>query len=192
MSSALRHPSMTREGFFAWAELQDTRYEFDGFEPVAMTGGSLNHSQMCQNLYAALRSRLRGGGCRLYGPDAGVATASNAVRYPNAVVTCTKAPGLEHVVRDPVVVFEVLSPGSGRVDRIVRIREYGAVESIRRYVILEYKSIGLTMFARADGQADWTATALTSGDTLPLPEIGVEVPVSEFYDDIELPNAPGR
>ena len=75
---------MSREEFFAWAELQDARYEFDGFEPVAMVGGSLNHSQICQNLYAALRSRLRGTGCRLYGPDAGVATSGNAVRYPDA------------------------------------------------------------------------------------------------------------
>ena len=182
---------MTREEFFAWAEMQDARYEFDGSEPVAMTGGSTNHSLMGGNLYFALRSRLRGGRCWPYGPDAGLATIGNAVRYPDAMVSCTPAPGLEHAIPNPVVVFEVLSPGSGRVDRIVKLREYRAVASIRRYVILEYKSIGLTMFARTDGQADWTATALTSGDTLMMPEIGIEVPVSEFYENVELPTAAG-
>ena len=178
MSNALRRPSMSRDEFFAWAQVQDARYEFDGFEPVAMTGGSLKHNQMCQNLYAALRPRLRGSARRLYGPDAGVATVGDAVRYPDGVLTCTDAPAEGRLVTAPVVVFEVLSPGSGRVDRLEKLREYRAVASIRRYVILEYKSTDLTMFARVDGQADWTATALTADDTLPMPEIGIEVPVS--------------
>ena len=36
MSVALRH-TMTRDDFLAWAEGQEGRYEFDGFQPVAMT-----------------------------------------------------------------------------------------------------------------------------------------------------------
>ena len=182
---------MSREEFFAWAELQDARYEFDGFEPVAMTGGSINHNRMGLNIYFALRSRLGSSPCEALGPDTGVATVGNAVRYPDSLVTCTETPGLDHVVRDPVVVFEVLSPGSGRVDRIEKLREYRAVASIRRYVVLEYKSVGLTMFARANGHSDWTATAMSSGDTLLMPEIGIEVPVSEFYENVELPIAAG-
>ena len=39
---------MTRDQFFNWAEAQEERYEFDGFQPVAMTGGSLNHSQFAK------------------------------------------------------------------------------------------------------------------------------------------------
>jgi len=31
--------SMTVEAFLAWEERQELRYAFDGFEPVAMTGG---------------------------------------------------------------------------------------------------------------------------------------------------------
>ena len=42
MNVALRKPRMTREEFFAWAQIQGARYEFDGFQPVAMTGASVN------------------------------------------------------------------------------------------------------------------------------------------------------
>lgn len=178
---------MSREEFFAWAELQDGRYEFDGFEPVAMTGGSVNHSRIGGNVYFALRSRLRGGGFWPYGPDAALATVGDAVRYPDAMVSCIKAPGLEHVVPGVVVVFEVVSPNSGRINRIEKLREYRAVTSILRYVILKYKSIGLTVFERINGQTDWTATALSSGDILRIPEIGIEIPVLEFYENVELP-----
>jgi hypothetical protein len=72
---------MTRDAFLNWTVAQRTRYEFDGFAPVAMTGGSRDHSRICQNIYAALRSRLKGSGCEPLGPDAGIATTGNAVCY---------------------------------------------------------------------------------------------------------------
>jgi len=50
-----------------------------------------------------------------------------------------------HVIPGVVVVFEVLSRTPGRIDRIDKLREYGAVASILRYVILESISIGLAM-----------------------------------------------
>ena len=189
MNVALRQPSMTRDQFFDWAQAQEERYEFDGFQPVAMTGGSNNHSTICQNIWSALRSRLRDSGCRVLGPDAGLATVGDAVRYPDALVTCAKIPGTARLVPEVVVVFEVLSPTSGRADRISKLIEYRAVPSIRRYVILEYRSADLTVFSRADSTADWTAAALTADKTLDIPELGIAVPVQEFYEDVDLPAA---
>jgi Putative restriction endonuclease len=80
----------TREEFFAWAPSQEDRYEFDGFQPVAMTGGTLGHAAMIQNVHAALRARLRGKPGRSLGPDAGIETTGTAVRYPDALVTCSR------------------------------------------------------------------------------------------------------
>jgi hypothetical protein len=54
MNVALSKPRMTREEFFAWAQLQDAHYEFDGFQPVAMTGASVNHHHIVRNIHSAL------------------------------------------------------------------------------------------------------------------------------------------
>ena len=178
---------MTREEFFDWVQAQDSRYEFDGFGPVAMTGGNINHSQITQNILFSLRARLRGSRCRPLGPDAGLATVGDAVRYPDALVTCDKVRGHALTVSGAVVVFEVVSPTSGRTDRIVKLREYRAVPTIRCYVILEHNSVGLTVLTRQREDEDWTARALTSEDTLQLPEIGIEIPVAELYEDVDLP-----
>jgi Uma2 family endonuclease len=186
MSTVLREPRMTREEFLDWAAAQTERYEFDGFQPVAMTGGTRNHSQIAGNIYFALRSRLRGTSCEPFGPDAGIATIGNAVRYPDALVTCTKAPGTDRVVPGAVVVFEVLTPTSGRTDRIEKLREYLAVPSIRRYVILEHTSVGLTDHTRLRSDDPWIATALTHGDVLRMPEIGIEIPIAEFYEGTDI------
>ena len=183
MNAPLRK-SWTQEQFFSWAASQEGRYEFDGFQPVAMTGGTAGHSIIAQNVHAALRGRLRGSGCRSLGPDAGVETLGTAVRYPDALVTCSKFDREAMTIPGVVVVFEVLSPTSGRIDRIIKVREYAAVPSIRRYVILESTSIGLTVMERETPDEAWRTTVLTNDDILRMPEIGIEIPVAEFYEDI--------
>ncbi len=58
------HRSWTQAEFFAWAEAQEGRFEFDGFQPVAMVGGTNTHSALHVNITTGLRNRLRGGAFR--------------------------------------------------------------------------------------------------------------------------------
>ena len=83
MNAALRQV-WTQAQFLTWAEHQPARHEFDRTAPVAMTGGTINHGLITQNLHAALRTGLRGSPCRVLGPDVGVAIGDDAVRYPDA------------------------------------------------------------------------------------------------------------
>ena len=88
---------------------------------------------------------------------------------------------------EPVVVFEVVSPSSGRLDRFVKVREYRAVRSIRRYVILESMGIAATVLSRAGADEGWALATLLPGDDLPLPELGIFVPLGEVYRGTGLP-----
>lgn len=107
MDVVLRQP-MTPEQFLAWEECQDLRYEFDGFAPVAMAGGTAAHAAIQMNLYAALVTRLRGRRCRPYGSDLKVAV-DGRFRYPDAFVVCTPVGPRQTFVTDPVVLFEIIS-----------------------------------------------------------------------------------
>ena len=160
MNVALRKP-MTLGQFLAWEERQELRYEFDGYEAVGMTGGTVAHEIIGGTLRALLREQLRGKPCRAAGPTLKVEVAGR-IRYPDAFVYCTAVPSNETVIREPVVVFEVLSPGTSRTVRIEKLREYQATESIQRYVILEQDSIAATVFTRQG--TDWIAHVLTEVD----------------------------
>jgi len=186
MNVALRQ-SMTLEQFLQWEEEQELRYEFDGVRPVAMTGGTLRHNRINRNLIMALDQRLKGKPCQAFGPDVKIVVAGK-VRYPDSLVTCTPNVETGSIVNDPVVVFEIISESGGRTDRIEKLQEYQATPSIQRYVILEQNSIGATVFARQDDR--WIGFALIEGDTLQMPEIGIEVPMAEFYAGVELPPLP--
>jgi hypothetical protein len=48
----------------------------------------------------------------------------------------------------PDVPTEIINPGTGRTDRLVKVREYAAVPSILRYFLLESTSIGVTVHER--------------------------------------------
>jgi Uma2 family endonuclease len=178
---------MTLEAFLDWEEAQPLRYEFDGWQPVAMTGGTDTHEAIGGTLRFLLQAQLRGNPCRVRGPTLKVEVMGR-IRYPDAFVYCTPVRPNETVIREPVAVFEVLSPGTSRTDRIEKLREYQATPSIQHYVILEQDSIAAMVFARTG--AGWDARALTDGDTLALPEIGVALPLAGIYADVDLPPLP--
>ena len=187
--SIARISPWTVEQFLAWVQTREGRYEFDGSRPVAMTGGSAGHSLIIVNIHVALRSRLRGTPCRSFGPDLGIRTIGSAIRYPDVLVSCARFPRTELLAPDPLVVFEVFSPDSGRRDRIEKAPEYGAVPSIRHYIIVESARVGLLVLHRQQANDAWEEQTLTGGDTLSLPEIGVEIPVAAFYEDVDFGDA---
>ncbi len=186
MSAALQH-TMTLEEFLDWENRQPLKHEFDGFLPVAMTGGTAAHAFIQVNLIGALRDRLRGGPCRAVGSELKIQVAGR-VRYPDAFVVCSPVPVDATVVTEPIIVFEILSPGTSTTDRIDKNREYRDTPSIQRYVILEQTCQAATVFNR-DGD-DWVGHILIGDVDLPLPEIAAAVPLRELYEGVAFPSDP--
>ena len=180
MNVALRKP-MTRAEFLAWEERQELKHEFDGYGPVAMSGGTLRHAAVQRNLAVALQPRLRGKSYDFYGSDARFLTAEGTVRYPDGMVVCGPVDLSAKYVENPVVVFEVLSPSTTRTDRIAKVREYQATPSVQRYVMLEQDGVAAVVYARGEV---WTHEILIADSVLILPEIGVELPLAELYEGI--------
>jgi Uma2 family endonuclease len=182
MNIAMRRP-MTLEEFLAWEDRQELRYEFDGFQPIAMTGGTAAHAGIQANLIAALITRLRGKPCRAFGSELKIAVAGR-IRYPDAFVICTPVPNGAKVVSEPVVVFEVLSDSTAREDLFSKNAEYRATPSIQRYVILEQTQAAAVVFSRKG--EDWVSEVVTDEGVLSMQEIGIAVPLAELYADIDL------
>ena len=187
MNVALRKP-MTREEFFLWAEAQEGHYEFEGFQPVAMTGGTNNHGFIVANIIAELKNRLKGKACRMLPAEGGgVATTGENTRYPDASVTCSPVQGHDRLIPNPVVVFEVVSESNARTDRFLKMREYHEVPSIKRYVLVEQATPVIVSYTR-EGNEPWTATSLSIDDMLTMPEIEIEIPVSDIFEGISFSN----
>lgn len=184
MSVHVREP-MSLDEFLDWEQHQEPRYEFDGFAPVAMTGGSFEHAVIQSNLLAALGARLRGKPCRAIGSHLKILVAGS-IRYPDAFVLCSQVARGAQVVDAPVVVFEILSPTMAVTDRVVKNREYRDTQSIRRYVMLEQYRQAATVFERAGD--DWIGHVVLGDVTLAMPEIEIALPLTELYDGVQFPD----
>jgi Uma2 family endonuclease len=109
-------PRMTPEAYLAYEQDQPVRHELvDGYL-YAMTGGSDRHEEIALNLASALRVHLRGGSCRVYKGDLKIRVADDFY-YPDVFVRCGADRGDPYFKTDPVLVAEVLSPGTQRYDR---------------------------------------------------------------------------
>lgn len=182
MSAALKQP-MTLEAFLEWESRQEARYEFDGFEPVAMTGASAAHAAIQFNLSGVSFNRLRGHRCRGFGEGLKIQVAGR-VRYPDAFIVCTPIPPGSTLVHDPVVVFEILSPSTADTDRFEKNWEYRATPSIQHYVMLEQSRAAATVFSRAG--EDWVGHLVASDGEIGLPELGISLPMTELYEGVAI------
>jgi Uma2 family endonuclease len=178
MTVAVRKP-MTTDQFLAWEERQELRYEFDGVQPLAMTGGTAAHAAIQRNLIVALGTALRDSPCQPYGSELKIRVAER-IRYPEAFVVCTPIPPRAKVVTDPVVIFEVVSESSVTTDFVTKNAEYRATPSVRRYVVLQQTKAAAAVFSRKGD--DWVTDLLCGDESiLRIPEIGIDIPLSEIY-----------
>ena len=117
-----------------------------------MAGGTAEHDRISLYLAASLVVRLRGKPCRPCG--------SNLKRYPDGYITCSPLVPGATVTSDPVVIFEVLSKGTARVDRVEKNRDYRTIASVTHYVMLEQDEVAATVLERSG--ENWISSLLWS------------------------------
>jgi hypothetical protein len=150
-----------------------------------MNRGTNAHSLMQASLTVALTTRPRGKPCRFHRSAMKIEVASS-VRYPDGFVVCTQKAAGSRIVRDAVAIFEILTDFPVCTDLGVKDRKSEVTPSVRRYAILEQEQIAGTMFTRIDG--DWVGHILRADAVLQMPEIGVDVPITDFYVDVPFPD----
>jgi Uma2 family endonuclease len=81
------------------------------------------------------------------------------------------------------------TPDAIQRDHFEKVDEYATVPSILRYVIVESAIVGLTIRERSTPDEPWRVLFLkTTDEVLFLPEIGIDIPVAELYEDVSFSN----
>ncbi len=179
-----RTPTMSVEEYFELEENNpDTRYEyFDGYVYM-MSGGSANHATISGNIYAILKSFLRGGPCRVYNSDMKVRVSEKRYFHPDVTVTCDpRDRGTADLIQSPRLVIEVLSPSTEARDRGRKLQCYLACPSIEEYLLVDTRSIRIEIYRKE--QKKWVYDAFEAGDKVELITLSVRFPVADAYEDV--------
>ena len=172
---------MTSEDYLRWEECQDLPWEFDGVRPVAMNGGTWGHSLLGGNLMTALNAALAGSTCRAVGPTMRVATGSGRYRYPDVVVACS-VPRITRNLTEPLVIIEILSPGTAVDDRTTKLSEYQSIASLRQYVMFEPDRAFATIVSREG--SGWSLKLVPAGGVIDLASLAVGLAVDPLYEGV--------
>jgi len=136
-----RQQTMTVEEFLEWNLSQDQRYELVDGHPVplrAMAGAKAEHDTLVVNLIVALGNQLRGSPRKPRTADTAVRTKIKNVRRPDVTVECAAVERGSLEARNPIAVFEVLSPTTRKIDRTIKLEEYRRHPTLRTIVHIEH------------------------------------------------------
>jgi Uma2 family endonuclease len=186
MIAAKEHlPQLTPAEYLAWEEKQELKYEYVHGKVSAMTGGTLNHSEIAANFITLLKAQLRGGGCRVLNSDAKVqiAESSNYV-YPDISVTCDgRDKTATKFVSHPCTIIEVLSPSTEAYDRWEKFNLYRLSETLQDYVLVDTEQIEVALYSK-NTEGKWEIIRYIAGDLIELKSINLTFPIEQVFEGI--------
>lgn len=174
---------ITAEQFLQIDFGSDIKAELDNGIVRMMAGGTAAHARIQTNVLIALGNVLRGSACRPYGPDMGLRTHDNSVRYPDVSAYCGKDSEIFDAAKafdDPVVIVEVLSPSTRLSDQGTKLGEYRALPSVQSILMIDPDAQTVQVVTRT-GLQSWTDSILCPDDDIAIPYLDVTLPHAEIF-----------
>lgn len=181
----LDHDSIT-----AYLELEaqsEVKSEYDNGKIIAMSGGTLNHGIIGNNINTCLNNAIKakGLGCTAINGDVRIFIANaNSFVYPDAMVICGLIETFEadeNSVVNPVLIVEVLSKSTESYDRGDKFHKYCSLPSFREYILIDqYKPVIDILYREKAGYWKMT-TSIGLEKSVYLNTIDSEIPLEDIY-----------
>lgn len=179
-------PHLTPQQYLDWEQQQPVKHEYINGEIYAMTGGTIFHNDIAINLTSALKSHLRGKGCKVQMVDVKVGISEKGpFFYPDLMVTCDQRDKKERlIVYHPCLIIEILSPSTEAFDRGDKFKFYRQIDTLKEYVLIDTKKINVECF-RLNEKGLWELHPYQENDEIYLNSINFSCPISLIYEDID-------
>jgi Uma2 family endonuclease len=185
MGNAALNLPMSEAEFLAWDATQTIKHEFVRGEVFAMTGATKAHIRLTLNVAMALLQHLRGSPCRTYATDIKLRVeTADTYFYPDVLVTCSAADAADPaIVREPVLVVEVLSPSTAAYDATAKFAAYRQLPSLREYVLIDPQSRRCDVYRLGDAGL-WVLHPFEAGQDLRLASVELDLPAAVLWDEV--------
>lgn len=180
--TALPQKRITVDEYLAWAPGQPGRYELYHGIVHAMSPEGAGHAKVKFAVQTALAAGIRARGlpCHMM-PDGMTVRIDKATAFePDALVYCGQEVALSALeIPDPVILVEVLSPSTRRVDVSKKLSLYFRLPSVAHYLIVDVDQRAILHHARAAG--DTILTRIVREGTIALVPPGLELAVADIF-----------
>jgi Uma2 family endonuclease len=186
MSTAKKLELLSVEDYLAGELGSPVKHEYLSGVVYAMAGASNRHNRIAKNTLSKLDLRLEGKPCQPCNSDTKIRIRSRQrtwFYYSDVSVVCDPNADDEVYQDRPVVIFEVLSRRTRRIDEGEKKDAYLTIPSLMVYVLVEQEIPRVVAHRRTS--SGFEAEVFEGLDTvLPLPEIDIELPLAEIYRSV--------
>jgi Uma2 family endonuclease len=184
---------MSLAEFLRWDDGTDTRWELIDGQPAAMAPPARAHGILCARLAGLVDAALRTRRPCMAQTEAGIARSDrdDSFYVADLAVSCRPCEPGEQQVREPILIVEILSPGTERHDRRVKLPVYQQIESVQEILLIDADGFHAEVYRREDGR--WLVELVRGpAATLQLATVELQAAMAELYEGIAiLPDAPG-
>jgi Uma2 family endonuclease len=183
MSANLKdqHYLISEEEYLKGELLSEFKHEYiDGYV-VAMAGASKNHERISGNIFIALGNHLKNSPCEPFASDIKI-KAGTKYFYPDVMVVCEDKTQNEYFTEYPVIIVEVVSKSTRRMDETVKRMAYSSIPSLKEYVLIEQDIVDVEICRQSQG---WISMHYFLGDEVTFESIGLTLPVEEIYARVD-------
>jgi Uma2 family endonuclease len=161
---------MTADEFLAWAmeQPEGKHYELAAGEVVAMAPERIGHGRMKTRLQTRLADAIRTAKlpCEAFPDRTALRVDAHTIYGPDTMVRCGRPLDDNTIeVTDPVIVVEVVSPSSRKVDTGTKLEDYFRIPSVRHYLIVKTGSRAV-IHHRRDDAGGITTAIVRAGDLI--------------------------
>ena len=169
------------EEYLAGELVSDIKHEYIDGEVYAMTGTSLNHGRIVSNFLVSLHTHLANTPCDVFAADIKI-KAQNNFFYPDLIVDCQNKDGGAYVTESPLIIVEVLSKSTRKLDQTLKRLAYQSLPSLQEYVLIEQDFVDIEVSRRANY---WQPEHYYLGDQLCLASLDLHLSVEAVYTRVQ-------
>lgn len=183
-----QQPLTTEERYLSDEQASLDRHEFIGGRIYAMAGATDRHALITGNTFGHLFARIDRRKCAIFQTDKRVRNVrSSSYFYPDIVVVCGKREfDANDNLMNPLIIIEVLSPGTATYDRGDKFKAYRANPALQAYVLIEQDTPLIEVHQRETW--GWAMREFIGLDTVvALPSIDCKLALADVYENITFP-----
>ena len=174
-------PQMSEQEYLDTEPYADVKREYIDGNVYAMSGAKASHNRITANVSGSFWSHLKGKSCQSYASEMKVRVGKNYF-YPDVLVDCTNLPDSSVFTESPVIIVEVLSRSTRRMDETTKRVAYMQLDSLQEYVLIEQDFVKVDVLRRS---GNWFPEHYYLGDAVTCDSIGLTLQVEEFYDRVQ-------
>ena len=186
MSAPAQVGTLDVAAYLALEEGASTKHEYLRGVVHAMAGGTPEHGALSLSFAALLAAALRGRPCRLFSSDVRIRIdETDLFTYPDLSVVCGSlltASVDRNAIVNPIVIVEILSPGTEAYDRGAKMDHYRRLASLREYVLVNHDRRQIEVFRRNEA-GRFEQFVFGVGEAVELASLAVSVEVDAVYED---------